>query len=278
MRCTFFWKWGTTGAFLPVLAAIVGDQFCSFLHIFGGPGVPNAKQKTLQRSRNCNYKDTASGKLSASDAVMLLKYATSPNSQIFTLTFLHCLTFTHSPGLKGILSTLVLGPIYTYNFVQPCSINSHTGHIELIVPNGLLLCACSVDVSSRILVGRFSSINAKSGGSSSLLCLARHVEKERPRRKHRNTANPTTKKEFAPPPWVDRRWSWRALPPAKDTRHSPCPSYPAPSGILRYLTGIHKRYTFMWQLTAWKNMTQKYTKQGRLGAQCFALVRRQPQN
>ena len=125
MRCTFFWKWGTTGAFLPVLAAIVGDQFCSFLHIFGGPGVPNAKQKTLQRSRNCNYKDTASGKLSASDAVMLLKYATSPNSQIFTLTFLHCLTFTHSPGLQGILSTLVLRPIYAYNFVQPCSINMY---------------------------------------------------------------------------------------------------------------------------------------------------------
>ena len=120
-----------------------------------------------------------------------LKYATSPNSQIFTFTFLHCLKSRIEPVTKDLVK-MAWTCNSKYNF--HCNIRSICGYISsrcAITVSTILFCAqicfcwrtlnpwgewlfwpCCIDISRGILFGRFSSIDAKSCGSSSLLCLA----------------------------------------------------------------------------------------------------------
>ena len=69
---------------LPIFAAIIRDELGSSLHILGGPASIWSLGFLGSTGSEGKFQEISGG-------LLRLKYATSPNSQIFTFTFLHCL-------------------------------------------------------------------------------------------------------------------------------------------------------------------------------------------
>lgn len=170
-----------------------------------------------------------------------------------------------------------------------------------------LLWPCCVDISSGILFGCFSSIDAKSGGSSSLLCLAANCpESGSPWGLNHGELNLAMKNtsflrlkmfglcfqtmtnfiilpslaccqvsvwKMTPlsfwPRLIDRRWNWTTPLLSVGTKRSPCLWCPASSETLQYLK-------FHWK--SWERKLKPMTwtvneKQSRSGLKCRATCK-----